>query len=757
MGTPHAPAGGRSSCTSPMGQMTYIHFASFVLEYIDITYLMRKIKNRNTGMKTDVIYCLQCGAANDVDQATCFACEQALTDSVENEQPFLIQERYRLLSQLGTGGFGAVYKVADTHSNDAILALKQINLRGLSSQQVIEATDAFNREVALLSSLKHPNLPRVYDHFTDPEHWYLTMDFIDGETLEAYLERMCAARSPTATEPLLPMPELLDIALQLCKVLHYLHTRSPAIIFRDLKPTNIMLTTRRKLYLIDFGIARNFKPGQARDTIPFGSPGYAAPEQYGKAQTTPTADIYSLGALLYYLLSGIDPADNPFNFSPLRLIALPGAIQLEDLVMSMVSLHPERRPASITHVEGMLREIANLQPTMQPPRQPIFIPPATVPTGQMPMPGMGQVQMQAPQWQPQPKSAKRLTRRSILGVAVVGTATVVLGANVVRGLLPHRVPSQDTMPAMQQPAYSSDDTQVRFAAFTPDGTKAILVHNDSFTVYAVNKASSNFIAKYPLQRAPNDFSLSPDGSRMLISDVGGYISAWDILVGKQVFSYHVSNPNGLITKSLLAWSQDNQHFASVGSDSEGGFDKEIVIRDSLNYGQVVRSYSGVKDYITSLAWSPNEAYIAAVGGGQLYVWDAQKPGDPLMSPSEPVSVPGNLKAWSPDSTRLACYDSSGSIQIWSLQDGRLHMQSSMQAHEKVTDVAWSPDGKHLVSATPSWLTLWDVEKGASLSVRAMSQFIVAVYWPKDAQNIVILNSAGVASPIDIIGGSSFGS
>ncbi|GHO49105.1 WD40 repeat domain-containing serine/threonine protein kinase [Ktedonospora formicarum] len=707
-------------------------------------------------MQTDVLYCLQCGAANAVDQIACFACDQSLTESMENEQPFLIHGRYRLLSQLGTGGFGAVYKVADTHSHDAILALKQINLRGLSSQQIIEATDAFNREVMLLSSLKHSSLPRVFDHFTDPEHWYLTMDFIDGETLEAYLERICATRSPTALELLLPLPEALDLALQLCNVLHYLHTREPTIIFRDLKPANIMLTIRRKLYLIDFGIARHFKPGQIRDTVPFGSPGYAAPEQYGKAQTSPCSDVYSLGALLHYLLSGIDPADNPFNFSPLRLTALPGATQLEDLVMSMVSLHPERRPESITRVENTLREIASLQPTIQPSRPSIFIPPATSPVGPSPLPGMGQVQVQAPPGHPQPKPAKGLTRRSILGVAAGATAVAVLGGTLSGRLFSRRPqPVIDAAPAPSQSF--SKDTQVRFAAFASGGEKAVIVYNDKFDIFAMNKASGTLLIENQLQYAPYDFALSPDGSCLLISDIVGDIIAYDLeAAGKQMFSYHVPDLKDRSTNSLLAWSSHHRYFASAGSNSEANFEHMISIRDSLNYGQTVRSYRGIQNRITSLTWSPNGASIAAISGNQLYVWDAQDSGSPLISTSGSVTSSDYLKAWSPDNTMLACYDSQGHLRIWSLRDGKLQILSSMQAHEKITDVAWSPDGKHLVSATSSWLTLWDVQMGVSLSVRAMYQFIVAVSWPKDAQSIVILNSAGVASPIDIIGESSFG-
>src|SRR5205823_7485733 len=114
------------------------------------------------------------------------------------------------------------------------------------------------------------------------------------------------------------LSEVLNIGIQLCTVLHYLHSQQPAIVFRDLKPANIMRTSTGQLYLIDFGIARYFKPGQAKDTVALGSPGYAAPEQYGKAQTTPRADIYSLGAVLHQLLTTRDPSEAPFRFIALR-------------------------------------------------------------------------------------------------------------------------------------------------------------------------------------------------------------------------------------------------------------------------------------------------------------------------------------------------------------------------------------------------------------------------------------------------------
>src|SRR5712691_1460191 len=258
-------------------------------------------------------YCSSCGAANPPEAGSCFACGLSLKITAPLPQDaidlHLLQQRYRILAQLGKGGFSAVYKAEDTLRNNQLVAIKVVSLSGLRPQEEKEATEAFNQEILLLSDLKHPNLPHVYSHFSDAECWYIVMDFIEGTTLEKHLEDM---RSGS-----LPAGEVVEFGLLLCTVLEYLHTRQPPIIFRDLKPANVMLTPDGRIALIDFGIARHFKLGQAKDTKPFGSPGYAAPEQYGRAQTTPRSDIYSLGAMLHQLLTGDDPSQTPFRFAPL--------------------------------------------------------------------------------------------------------------------------------------------------------------------------------------------------------------------------------------------------------------------------------------------------------------------------------------------------------------------------------------------------------------------------------------------------------
>jgi serine/threonine protein kinase len=310
-------------------------------------------------------FCANCGAAyaEDEEEDLCFACGQPCVQLKES----LLHGRYELLTPIGTGGFSEVYKAIDYVQRE-IVAIKRVNLHGLTPRQVIEATDTFNREILLLTDLFHAHLPLLHEYFMDAEHWYLVMDFIDGVTLEQFIEQQ-VARGSTFGTLFMPLNDVLSIALQLCSVLKYLHTRQPAIIFRDLNPSNILRDQQGHIFLIDFGIARRFKPGRRRDTIPFGSPGYAAPEQYGKAQTTPRADIYSLGVLLHQLLSGDDPSENPFHFAPLQIHGSPELLTMRSLISYMVALNVAQRPKCIEDVEEVLLHLTTTSQQLLLPRR----------------------------------------------------------------------------------------------------------------------------------------------------------------------------------------------------------------------------------------------------------------------------------------------------------------------------------------------------------------------------------------------------
>lgn len=261
---------------------------------------------------------------------------------------FFLASRYRIECQLGRGGFGVIYKALDLAQHGRPVAIKQINLHGLSVQDMIEATDTYNREVTILSRLKHESLPCIHDTFTDSDHWDVVMDYINGETLEETLKKVHSGR--------LHLKQVIDIGLALCDVLSYLHSQHPPIIFRDVKPANIMMTRTGNLYLIDFGIARQYRPGQGKDTGALGSPGYAAPEQYGKTQTTPQTDIYGLGATLQTLLTGQEPMDIALNGISAQH-PLPKDVQ--SLIDRMLERDPAQRPQNMEQVKQHLLEAKN--------------------------------------------------------------------------------------------------------------------------------------------------------------------------------------------------------------------------------------------------------------------------------------------------------------------------------------------------------------------------------------------------------------
>ncbi|MBV9258343.1 MAG: protein kinase, partial [Ktedonobacteraceae bacterium] len=185
------------------------------------------------------LYCLQCGAGNLPHAKFCVACGHSLqldssmplpavpaspkasfTPSATPQSSFaqypLLKERYRILAQIGTGGFAEVYKAADNQFGGRLVAIKAMGIEGLNAREVSEATEAFEREAFMLANLVHPNLPAIYDYFHENQHWYLVMSFIEGMTLEEYLK---------ARGGRLPVEKVLPIGIQLCTVLGYLHKR----------------------------------------------------------------------------------------------------------------------------------------------------------------------------------------------------------------------------------------------------------------------------------------------------------------------------------------------------------------------------------------------------------------------------------------------------------------------------------------------------------------------------------------------------
>ena len=258
----------------------------------------------------------------------------------------LAKSRYVVLEKIAQGGMGAIYKAQDRRLQDKIVAVKEMSESAIAPAERTHILDCFKREAELLARLEHPNLVRVSDLFQEGDRHYMVMEFVNGKTLEKMLE----GRSK-------PFPEekVLAWGEQLCDVLDYLHSQKPQIIYRDIKPANVMvLKGTDAVKLIDFGIARFFKPGKRRDTIELGTDGYAPPEQYGKSQTDVRADVYALGAMLHQLLTLRDPVLVPFQFPSLRSLNSKVSRRVDAAIMKAVHSAKDKRHQSIKEMREAL-------------------------------------------------------------------------------------------------------------------------------------------------------------------------------------------------------------------------------------------------------------------------------------------------------------------------------------------------------------------------------------------------------------------
>jgi hypothetical protein len=279
----------------------------------------------------------------------------------------ILQGRYNIQGTLGRGGMGAVYLAQDMRLGNRPVAVKEmIPDPSASSAEQAQAQRQFQREASMLASLNHSNVPRVSDHFSEMGKHYLVMDYVDGETLEDILNR---------TPGFLPESQVLHWATQLCDVLTYLHSRQPPVVFRDLKPVNVMVDRSGTVKLIDFGIARVFKPGKTTDTLRMGTMGYAPPEQYaGKGQTDVRSDIYSLGATLHHLLTRRDPTQYPpftFNTAPPRSMNSAVSPHVEAATMKALAHDRTQRFQTAAEMKGALLGKAPPSPPTPKPTAPL--------------------------------------------------------------------------------------------------------------------------------------------------------------------------------------------------------------------------------------------------------------------------------------------------------------------------------------------------------------------------------------------------
>ena len=243
----------------------------------------------------------------------------------------LVDGKYKILNKIGQGGMSVVYLAMNERANKQ-WAIKEVRKDGVQNFEVVK--QGLIAETEMLKKLSHPNLPSIIDVIDGDGTFLIVMDYIEGRHLESVVKEYGAQSQE----------DVIEWAKQLCDVLSYLHSRKPPIIYRDMKPSNVMLKPDGKVMLIDFGTAREFKENSVADTTCLGTQGYAAPEQYGgHGQTDARTDIYCLGATLYHLLTGHNPGEPPYEMYPIRYWNPELSSGLEEIILKCTQKNPDDR------------------------------------------------------------------------------------------------------------------------------------------------------------------------------------------------------------------------------------------------------------------------------------------------------------------------------------------------------------------------------------------------------------------------------
>ncbi len=364
-----------------------------------------------------MIECTNCHTANDDDAQLCVKCHEPLGNAKEAREPIsspppsddepnsdpkrggdkgprrltagteLQHQRYRVEKAVAKGGMGAVYKGYDQHFKRAC-AIKEMLDNFSNEEDREQSLQWFEREAHMLLDLHHAAIPKVFDFFAENGHNYLVMEFVDGKTLAEVLEQEGQTRG-------LPEARVRSWAAQMCSVLAYLHSQNPPVIFRDLKPSNIMVTSDDKVKLIDFGIARSFQSGRQATVIM--TLGYAPPEQL-EGKPLPKSDIYALGATLHRLLTRHEATNNKpsiFDFPTIRSLRPEISPAFDQIIGRALQKDPMARWPSAGEMEQAIVRLPPLLPQpgpmgpppmgARPPLGPQSGPPGMAPTYQPPI------------------------------------------------------------------------------------------------------------------------------------------------------------------------------------------------------------------------------------------------------------------------------------------------------------------------------------------------------------------------------------
>ncbi len=300
--------------------------------------------------------CSYCGQKNKDNAKFCNGCGTSLEVKIFHIEPLplptIIQNRYKIIQLIKEGSGGFIYKAVDCKL-DIIFAVKEF----FPGRELNHSLERFRREANILANLNHHGLPGVIDYFVSNGRYYLVLDFIEGYNLAEILKR--------DGNPGLPQKEVINWARQVLDVLDYLHNRNPPVVYRDIKPHNIMVEPDGHIVLVDFGIARAIDPKNNQVNTAIGTNGYAPGEQYfGLAE--PRSDLYALGATIHHLLTGISP--KRFKFDRVRAFNPDLSPELETIIIKALKYNAKDRFSSAMEMKEQLEGITLFnEPSSLPP------------------------------------------------------------------------------------------------------------------------------------------------------------------------------------------------------------------------------------------------------------------------------------------------------------------------------------------------------------------------------------------------------
>jgi outer membrane protein assembly factor BamB/tRNA A-37 threonylcarbamoyl transferase component Bud32 len=566
----------------------------------------------------------------------------------------MLQDRYRIVGSLGAGGFSSVYQARDMRFPNVtkLCAVKEMVISA-PDPKIRELTiQSFEREASMLAMLDHPAIPDVSDYFTEKDRSYLILDLIRGKDLDRWLEEQ--------TEPV-DQDTCIDWAIQLCDALAHLHHQKPKpIVFRDMKPSNIMLDQHNRIRLIDFGIAKIFEGGNKGTMI--GTEGYSPPEQY-RGVATPAGDIYALGATLHHLLTNQDPRlEPPFTFAerPIHTKNSTVSPNFEAVIMRCLSYDPNERYENATELKKTLQSLqnANAAPTPQ--------------------------------------------------AAVDGTQTAVSPAAA-----PGEAPAQGAAPAAAgnqiDPVWTFKcEDEIRSNVAITDGKVFVSVYDNN--LYALQQKTGEIVWKFPTS---DGVGASPcvHENTIFIGSSDNRMYAVDVRSGRQKWHYVTEGP---------IYSSPKVRFDHLFFGSDDGYLYALNVRQGrkawmANAFSAVRSSPYVDDERVYVGTEGGYIYCMDLSSGKTK-WQSQAKRAVTSSPYlyDDVVVVGSL-----DSTVYAL-DATTGWAIWRFR-ARRPIISSPTVHDDVVYIG-SSDGSLYALDMNSGRQLWQFDtEGQVNSSPAVSQ------------------------------------